>query len=121
MSASFVARCPVQPMNQNDITAVSEEVAWRKNWILPALAASVRPWQWIKNSFVLAALVFSGRLWEAQSTLRALLAFLVFCGLSGSVYLINDVLDRDGDRRHPQKRHRPIASGMVTLTAALAA
>ena len=74
----------------------------------------MRPGQWTKNLFVFAALVFAQRLNDADAVLKAVVAFVVFCALSSTVYLINDVLDRQQDRRHPLKMHRPIASGALS-------
>jgi 4-hydroxybenzoate polyprenyltransferase len=85
------------------------------------LLRSLRPRQWTKNLFVFGALVFAQRLGDRASVLRAVLAFVVFCALSGSVYLVNDVLDREQDRRHPLKAGRPIASGALSKDAALVA
>jgi 4-hydroxybenzoate polyprenyltransferase len=85
------------------------------------LLRSLRPSQWTKNLIIFAALMFGQRLLDPASLLYASAAFVVFCGLSGVVYLINDVADREADRRHPVKRHRPIASGAVPVGAALAA
>ena len=73
--------------------------------------ASLRPEQWTKNLFVFAALLFGGELLKLDSVLRAIGTFAIFCALSGTVYLINDVADRDADRQHPLKRDRPIAAG----------
>jgi 4-hydroxybenzoate polyprenyltransferase len=84
------------------------------------LFISLRPGQWTKNLFVFAALVFAQRIHDADAVLRALLAFAVFCALSSAIYLVNDVLDREQDKRHPIKRNRPIASGAVGATVALA-
>jgi 4-hydroxybenzoate polyprenyltransferase len=81
----------------------------------------LRPGQWTKNLFVFAALVFAQRLTDRSAALTAGLAFFVFCGLSATVYLINDVLDREQDRRHPLKAHRPIASGALAPGVAIAA
>jgi 4-hydroxybenzoate polyprenyltransferase len=87
------------------------------------LVRSLRPQQWTKNLFVFAGLLFSGRLLDRAAWPAAAAAFLIFCGLSGAVYLVNDVLDRAADAQHPIKRHRPVASGAlapgVALTAAL--
>jgi 4-hydroxybenzoate polyprenyltransferase len=83
------------------------------------LLLSLRPSQWTKNVFVFAGLVFSGRLRDASAVTTAALAFLVFCVLSGVVYLVNDVRDRDADREHPTKARRPIASGAVSPGLAL--
>src|SRR5215216_6640303 len=83
------------------------------------LLLSLRPSQWTKNVFVFAGLIFSGKLREPIAVGSACLAFGVFCLLSGVVYLINDVRDREGDRRHPIKSRRPIASGAVSTSAAM--
>jgi 4-hydroxybenzoate polyprenyltransferase len=80
---------------------------------LRAIAVSLRPHQWTKNLVLFAALALSKHLFEADPLLRCLLAFGVFCGLSGTVYLLNDVADLERDRLHPQKRLRPVASGAL--------
>jgi 4-hydroxybenzoate polyprenyltransferase len=79
----------------------------------------LRPVQWTKNLFVFPALVFAERLTDATAVARVSAAFVIFCALSGAVYLINDVLDRDQDRRHPDKARRPIAAGEVSPTLAV--
>ena len=89
--------------------------------VLLNLLISLRPGQWTKNLFVFAALVFAQRLNERHAVVRAVIAFLAFCALSSTVYLINDVLDREQDRHHPLKAYRPIASGALSPTVALAA
>jgi 4-hydroxybenzoate polyprenyltransferase len=89
--------------------------------VLGALLASLRPGQWTKNLLVLAGLVFSRGLLEPALVARAVLAFFLFCLLSGGVYLINDVTDAERDRAHPQKRQRPVASGRLPPAVALAA
>jgi 4-hydroxybenzoate polyprenyltransferase len=81
---------------------------------------SLRPGQWTKNLFVFAAIVFAHRLDDPQAVLHAVLAFAIFCALSGAVYLVNDVLDREQDQRHPLKANRPIASGALNPRTALA-
>lgn len=89
---------------------------------LPAsLLISLRPEQWTKNVVVFAALGFGMQLFDPRALARTVLAFIVFCGLSGVVYLMNDVADREGDRRHPLKARRPIASGDLSPGAALTA
>lgn len=85
------------------------------------LVQSLRPAQWAKNVFVLAPLVFSGFLHDPAITVRALLAVAAFCCASSSVYLINDLRDREEDRRHPLKRLRPLAAGTLGAPAAVAA
>lgn len=75
---------------------------------------SLRPHQWTKNLVLFAALAFSKHLFEAGPLLRSVMAFALFCGLSGAVYLLNDVADRERDRMHPLKRLRPVASGALS-------
>jgi 4-hydroxybenzoate polyprenyltransferase len=84
-----------------------------------SLVLSLRPSQWTKNLIIFAGLIFGQRLLDPGAVLQAVAAFAVFCVLSGVVYLLNDVADRDADRRHPLKRYRPIASGAVPVSAAV--
>ena len=79
----------------------------------------VRPRQWTKNGFVLAGVVFAEKAFSTTAVAHALLAFVVFCALSGAVYAANDVLDVKEDRKHPLKRFRPVASGEISARAAL--
>ena len=78
------------------------------------LFRSLRPEQWSKNLIVFGGLMFGLRLLDPTSVLRATAAFFVFCVLSGVVYLMNDIMDRDADQRHPLKCRRPIASGALS-------
>jgi 4-hydroxybenzoate polyprenyltransferase len=84
-----------------------------------AVLISLRPRQWVKNLLVFAGLVFAQQLFS-PAVWRALAAFAVFCALSGAIYLLNDVADRERDRLHPQKRLRPIASGALPAGRAVA-
>jgi 4-hydroxybenzoate polyprenyltransferase len=84
-----------------------------------SLLISLRPGQWTKNLFVFAGLLFSLKLFDPRAILTAVEAFLIFCALSGVVYLLNDVMDRDTDRRHPTKCNRPIAAGDLSVPMAL--
>ncbi len=81
--------------------------------MLRAILVSLRPHQWTKNLLVFAALALSKHLFEPEPFLRTLLAFGIFCGLSGTVYLVNDLVDLPRDRLHPRKRLRPLASGAL--------
>ncbi len=87
------------------------------------LFLSLRPKQWVKNTFVYAAILFSGNLLNMPLLLQATQTFIIFCLLSSGNYLINDLVDRQRDRCHPRKRQRPIAAGklppMVAMIAAL--
>jgi 4-hydroxybenzoate polyprenyltransferase len=85
------------------------------------LLISARPGQWTKNLLVFAGLLFGRRLLDPSAIGDAIAAFAVFCALSSGVYLINDIADRDTDRRHPLKARRPIASGALSVGAAAAA
>lgn len=82
------------------------------------IVISMRPRQWLKNTFVLAALVFSRRFTEAETVLLALAAFVSFSLLSGAVYLLNDLADAAEDRLHAVKRNRPVARGALSPRAA---
>jgi 4-hydroxybenzoate polyprenyltransferase len=81
---------------------------------------SLRPAQWTKNLIIFAALLFGQRLLDPVSVAYSVAAFAIFCALSGVVYLLNDVADREADARHPVKMHRPIASGVLPVPVALA-
>lgn len=85
-----------------------------------AVLLALRPKQWYKNLLVFVALLFSGRMGRASDWILSLEGFVLFCALSGSIYIINDVVDREKDRLHPKKRLRPIASGTLPVKAALA-
>lgn len=82
---------------------------------------AMRPRQWIKNFIIFAALLFSRKFLDPGAVVTVSVVFLIFCGLSGAVYLINDVLDREEDRRHILKRLRPVASGRLAPSTAVAA
>src|SRR6185503_16636289 len=85
------------------------------------LLRSLRPAQWTKNLVIFAGLIFGKKLFDAAAVWDALAAFVVFCALSGVVYLVNDLADRDSDRRHPMKAKRPIASGALPVPVAAGA
>ncbi|HSE92921.1 MAG TPA: decaprenyl-phosphate phosphoribosyltransferase [Methylomirabilota bacterium] len=87
--------------------------------MLTAVWLSLRPRQWVKNLFVFAGLIFGHQL-LTPAIGPALATFAIFCALSGAVYLVNDVADRDKDRQHPLKRRRPIASGRLPASVAVA-
>jgi 4-hydroxybenzoate polyprenyltransferase len=95
------------------------------NWpmMIKELILSMRPRQWVKNVFIFAPMVFA----EAEKSTRlslhmfqpaviknSLLAFVLFSLITGAIYIFNDILDRDKDRRHPEKKNRPIASGRLS-------
>jgi 4-hydroxybenzoate polyprenyltransferase len=81
---------------------------------------SLRPHQWTKNLVVFAAPALSKHLFERGPLEKSVLGFVIFCALSGTVYLLNDVADLERDRLHPLKRLRPIASGALSSRTAVA-
>ncbi len=85
------------------------------------LLNAMRPRQWTKNAVLLAGIVFAGKLTDVTSLWRATLAVVIFCSLSSSVYLFNDLVDREVDRQHPIKRFRAIASGRLPAGSATVA
>ena len=85
------------------------------------LFKTVRPRQWVKNLAVFAALVFSGFLFDREYFLKVSESFVIFCGLASAVYIINDIVDAPEDRKHPFKKKRPLAAGLLPLPVAIAA
>jgi 4-hydroxybenzoate polyprenyltransferase len=82
------------------------------------LLDAMRPKQWTKNIVIFAALVFDGKVTDPTYSLRAVAGFVIFCLISGVVYLVNDLTDIDNDRQHPKKRHRPLAAGRLSIRVA---
>ena len=87
---------------------------------LPAVVRAMRPPEWVKNGFVMAPLVFSGRLDDTDAVLHAIAATVAFCAVASAGYLFNDIRDVDLDREHPHKCYRPIAAGELRIGTALA-
>jgi 4-hydroxybenzoate polyprenyltransferase len=87
------------------------------------LLRAMRPQQWVKNVFVFAAIAFSeSRLWLQPGAIAKVIgAFIIFCGCSGAIYLVNDLVDIEKDRAHPKKRYRPLASGRLSVPVAIVA
>lgn len=86
------------------------------------LIRTMRPKQWTKNLlFVFPALIFDGQLFILDSFLRVFATFVLLCLMSGTVYIINDIVDIESDRLHPRKRNRPLPSGQLPLRVAIAA
>lgn len=78
----------------------------------------LRPSQWLKNGVVLAGLIFSGKAGATGLVEKSLLALVAFCFLSSSVYVLNDLIDRERDQAHPLKKNRPIAAGRIATGTA---
>ena len=114
------APAPVAPPDGFGASAAPAGAARRGLGLAPALLKSMRPHQWTKNVFIFGALIFAQRLDHGVDVLRTAAAFVLFCALSGAVYIFNDLVDLEKDRAHVKKRSRPIASGQIAPVAAAA-
>jgi 4-hydroxybenzoate polyprenyltransferase len=86
-----------------------------------SLIKTMRPHQWIKNILVYVPLVFDRKLTHIPSLIRTTSGFILFCLIASVVYIINDIADLEADRKHPEKRNRPIASGNLSISVAIIA
>lgn len=84
-----------------------------------AIIRLLRPLQWLKNGFVFTPLIFSKHLFEKEFNINSIFAFISFCLASSFIYVINDIVDIDADKLHPQKKKRPIASGEISIVFAI--
>ena len=84
-----------------------------------AVVAAMRPRQWTKNLLLFAGLLFAAQYDEPSKWIDAFVAFVAYCAASSAAYIVNDVLDAEEDRRHPLKRNRPIAAGLLAPDRAL--
>jgi len=89
-----------------------------KNSKLLVYLRALRVNQWIKNLVVFTAVIFSGRLFYYDSLLQTVSVFFIFCLLSSTSYVLNDIIDYNNDRKHPYKKNRPIASGAISIPTA---
>jgi 4-hydroxybenzoate polyprenyltransferase len=108
-------RRPVPPEQGPDDAATPRRTAPM------ALLVAMRPPEWIKNLLVFAGLLFSQKLDQGPQVAEAVITFVAFCAISSAGYLVNDLRDAPHDRRHPEKRHRPIASGELSESVAAVA
>ena len=86
--------------------------------MLIALIKTMRPRQWTKNVFIFAAIVFDKQLFIVDSFLRTIAGAALFCLISSCVYIFNDISDVESDRKHPEKKNRPIAAGKLSVNVA---
>lgn len=100
---------------------VSKLSSYREMSVITGIFKTLRPKQWTKNGFIFVALLFDEKLFEAEPFIKTVLGFILLCAISGTVYLINDLVDVEKDRQHPTKKHRPIASKQVPIKAAVTA
>jgi 4-hydroxybenzoate polyprenyltransferase len=89
--------------------------------MIRGLIKTMRIRQWTKNAFIFAAIVFDGKLFQLSDLLHTLAGFGLFCLISSTVYIFNDLLDLEADRQHPTKKNRPIASGKLPVSVAISA
>lgn len=82
------------------------------------LLLGMRPHQWLKNGLLFAGLIFAEKLGDLEMLARVAFAFVCFCLLAGSIYLLNDLRDLEKDRHHPEKKNRPLASGKLKTSTA---
>lgn len=85
---------------------------------MPPFVEAMRPHQWVKNLLVLVPLLFTPKAFELSAWGEALLAFASFCFAASTIYLLNDIKDKEEDARHPKKKKRPIASGRLSVGSA---
>ncbi|ENK1241976.1 decaprenyl-phosphate phosphoribosyltransferase [Clostridium sporogenes] len=83
------------------------------------IIALMRPKQWIKNFFVFAAVIFSGNLMNEGILKNNIITFILFCLTSSTIYILNDIVDIEKDRKHPEKKNRPLPSGRVSKSTAI--
>jgi len=88
---------------------------------LGKIIKTIRPKQWAKNMFLFAGITFALKLLELKLLGTVLVAFFCFCGVSGAVYILNDIADKEKDKTHPEKSKRPIASGELGIKTAYTA
>jgi 4-hydroxybenzoate polyprenyltransferase len=78
----------------------------------------MRPYQWVKNAFVFTGLLFGHAWHEPRLVALVMVVFIAFCLVSSAIYIFNDIIDLEQDRHHPKKSHRPLVSGLVSISAA---
>jgi 4-hydroxybenzoate polyprenyltransferase len=98
-----------------------DDKRFRRLLLISGIIKTLRPKQWTKNGFIFAALIFDVKLFQVEPFLKTILGFILLCLISGTVYLINDLVDIDKDKQHPIKQNRPIPSGQVPLNIAITA
>jgi len=106
----------VPPAEPNQGTAHDPVVPRRSP--LRAAIKTGRPKEWIKNVFVFAGLLFSGKFSQSHEVIEAVITFISFCLISSAGYFVNDLIDVELDRKHPKKRFRPLAAGELSEGAA---
>ena len=109
---------PTVPAEAGEADA-GEPVVPRRSPLRAAIKTG-RPKEWIKNVFVFAGLLFSGKFNQSHDVLEAVITFVAFCLISSAGYFVNDLIDVELDRKHPKKRFRPLAAGELAEATAKA-
>jgi 4-hydroxybenzoate polyprenyltransferase len=104
-------------MNKSQLSSVARKQ--KPIDIIVSIIVSMRPKQWVKNVFIFAGLIFSKSFFSMEAVLKTVYAFILFSAVSGTAYVINDIIDRKKDALHPLKCKRPIASGRLKPAKAL--
>lgn len=104
---------------QTTFSSTKPAIEIEKKGLLLLLWTAMRPHQWVKNLFIFAPLLFGRKLTDTSAIGNSLLAFAVFCLLASALYIFNDWIDAEEDRTHPEKRNRPISSGLLPVPIAL--
>ncbi|WP_251860255.1 decaprenyl-phosphate phosphoribosyltransferase [Clostridium sp. Marseille-Q2269] len=86
---------------------------------IKGIIALMRPKQWIKNFFVFAAIIFSGNLLNETMLKNNIITFILFCLTSSTIYILNDIVDIEKDKKHPEKKNRPLPSGRISKSTAI--
>lgn len=108
-----------QPTLPAEPTETAQQPVVPQRSPLRAAIKTGRPKEWIKNFFVFAGLLFSGKFTEGHAVAEALITFVAFCLISSAGYFVNDLIDVELDRKHPKKRFRPLAAGELSERAAV--
>jgi 4-hydroxybenzoate polyprenyltransferase len=103
----------------DDPQAEAETTVIPRRSPLRAAIKTGRPKEWIKNVFVFAGLLFSGKFTHGYDVLEAVITFVAFCLISSAGYFVNDLIDVELDRKHPKKKYRPLAAGELSESAAI--
>lgn len=85
---------------------------------IPPILLALRPNQWVKNLILFAAIIFNGKLFDGRFFWITFLGFIIFCAISSASYIFNDIIDLDFDKIHPEKKDRPLASGLISKSLA---
>jgi len=113
MTETITSEQPAVPSEPGPAAAAAEQVVPRRSPLRAAIKTG-RPKEWIKNVFVFAGLLFSGKFNQSHDVLEAVLTFIAFCLISSAGYFVNDLIDVELDRKHPKKRFRPLAAGELS-------